>query len=372
MRTVLPTLLLLGFAAFSAAMLQRPPLRHRDVNSVGLPQFPFPSYLQCDPRWSGNQMGTKGNGEQSTICGEGCAMTSVSMALAGLGVTSSSGELVTPATLNEWLQANDGYYCAKGDCNNLNLTAPENFSFNMTLIGEDQKPSYDQIVHNIKSRSVIHVAHVHNNSHFVLLVWPTADATESFYVHDPYYPSTVYPYANISDIISFHVDKYPMYKQCDPAWGDVKMGANGETICDVGCLMTSITMAMAGSGIPMPDGSFPTPPLVDAFLQTHSGFVSGSSALSESVVATINPERIQWPANGMHLSNDIPWANITAMLDADVPSIVIANVLHGQHFVLVTGYRADGDTLMVNDPGFPTVSYSYSNDVVGWRIFDMK
>ncbi len=31
-------------------------------------------------------MGTRGPGERSTICGEGCAMTSVSMALAGLGV----------------------------------------------------------------------------------------------------------------------------------------------------------------------------------------------------------------------------------------------------------------------------------------------
>ena len=32
----------------------------------------------------------------------------------------------------------------------------------------------------------------------------------------------------------------------------------------------------------------------------------------------------------------------------------------------------DEDTLYVNDPGFNTTSYSYSADVVGYRIFDMK
>lgn len=45
-----------------------------------------PLYKQCDPSWGQNQMGVKGNGERSNICGEGCAMSSVSMALAGIGV----------------------------------------------------------------------------------------------------------------------------------------------------------------------------------------------------------------------------------------------------------------------------------------------
>lgn len=45
-----------------------------------------PLYRQCDPRWGSNEMGTTGKGERSTICLEGCAMSSVSSALAGLGV----------------------------------------------------------------------------------------------------------------------------------------------------------------------------------------------------------------------------------------------------------------------------------------------
>ena len=31
----------------------------------------------------------------------------------------------------------------------------------------------------------------------------------------------------------------------------------------------------------------------------------------------------------------------------------------------------DGDTLMVNDPGFSTSNYSYTGDCVGFRLFDM-
>ena len=32
----------------------------------------------------------------------------------------------------------------------------------------------------------------------------------------------------------------------------------------------------------------------------------------------------------------------------------------------------DGDTFAVNDPGFDTNTYSYKNDIVGYRIYDMK
>ena len=58
-------------------------------------------------------------------------------------------------------------------------------------------------------------------------------------------------------------------------------------------------------------------------------------------------------------------------IDRKVPRIVIANVMQGEHFVLIVGYRSDNDTLIVNDSGFNRNSYSYSNDVVGWRLFDM-
>ena len=89
---------------------------------------------------------------------------------------------------------------------------------------------------------------------------------------------------------------------------------------------------------------------------------------------------------------------------------MIANVLRGRHFVLVVGWDANDDDILcvivstwlrrrsldgylgcrctlqyqltgrlvetptyryINDSGFYTISYSLSNDVVGWRLFNM-
>jgi hypothetical protein len=83
----------------------------------------YPLFKQCDPNWGNNTMGTPGPGERSNICGEGCAMSSVSMALAGLKFQ-INGVNSDPASLNAWLIANAGYVCAAGDCNNLVLDAP--------------------------------------------------------------------------------------------------------------------------------------------------------------------------------------------------------------------------------------------------------
>ena len=51
--------------------------------SIMIPSPPI--YTQCNSSWANDPMGVDGPGERSTICGEGCAMSSVAMALAALG-----------------------------------------------------------------------------------------------------------------------------------------------------------------------------------------------------------------------------------------------------------------------------------------------
>ena len=75
----------------------------------------------------------------------------------------------------------------------------------------------------------------------------------------------------------------------------------------------------------------------------------------------------------MHTTNDLSLSDVQYYLHQGRP--VIANVMDGHHFVLVTGWvpsslRGD-DTLVVNDPGFDRWTYSLQNDVVGWRLFNM-
>ena len=112
-------LLVLSAAAFSAELA------------------PPPLFRQCDSRWGDDQMGTKGHGERSTICGEGCAMSCAAMALAGAGFALPSKDPLDPGSLNAWLIHNNGYRCDAGDCNNLVLTAPDALTGGrMRLIGE--------------------------------------------------------------------------------------------------------------------------------------------------------------------------------------------------------------------------------------------
>ena len=59
------------------------------------------SYKQCDPAWGNNLLGYC---TDYTICTAGCAMSSVAMMLATRGVS------VDPASLNDWLINNGGFY----------------------------------------------------------------------------------------------------------------------------------------------------------------------------------------------------------------------------------------------------------------------
>lgn len=347
-------------------------------------------FKQCDPRWGSTQMGVSGPGEQATICKEGCAMTSLAMGLHSLGLWINDKE-VDPGVLNAWLQANDGYVCAAGDCNNLRLDAPERLPGSpLVFEGEKEKPALDILAAWADSALEIVLAHVRNNHHFVLLLPSPQAATGVFNVLDPGYNSSTYHYDNISDVIRYRVSRdqgviaYPTFKQCASQWADDTMGENGKTICQVGCLMSSISEALNGHGIDI-GGKPADPQQLNAFLRSHpGGYVDNSSSLDESIVPQVDPQHISWPADGMHKNNDLAPAEIAkylgiapgqSQIQNQTHRVVIANVLHGEHFVLVTGLggknrTSENSSVFVRDSGFARDIYSYS-EVVGWRIFDM-
>lgn len=160
-----------------------------------------------------------------------------------------------------------------------------------------------------------------------------------------------------------------MMKQCDSRWADDLMDT--KTVCSVGCLMSSTSMGLAGTGIPIKQRPEidSTPKTLNEWLRRNDGY-DGSNDLIETQVPLIDPSRIVWPEDAMHKTNDLSFEVVCSYLDKG--RIVIANVNNGGHFVLLTGYSVeDGDTFAVNDPGYDRNSYSYKTDVVGYRIFDM-
>jgi hypothetical protein len=158
---------------------------------------------------------------------------------------------------------------------------------------------------------------------------------------------------------------YPLVKQCDDRWGNDLMG--NKTICAVGCLMSSTSMGIAGVKINI-DGNPSNPGTLNSWLKANDGYQNNN--LIEGAVPKIDPSRISWPADAMHTTNDLSYETVSQYIKDG--RIVIGNVMSGGHFVLLTGYSTDGDTFMVNDSGFNTLSYSYSTDIVGYRIFDMN
>eukprot|EP00164_Ancoracysta_twista_P011330 GFYU01017430.1.p1 GENE.GFYU01017430.1~~GFYU01017430.1.p1 ORF type:complete len:157 (-),score=38.47 GFYU01017430.1:177-581(-) len=131
-------------------------------------------------------------------------------------------------------------------------------------------------------------------------------------------------------------------------------------------------MAMGGNHITIPPKAEESTPLsVDHWLQENKGFVPGGSSLIEDVMVNINPHHIVWNSTSDHRTNDLSFEEVIRRINGPQPQILIANVMAGHHFVLIVGYRADGDTLVVNDPGFNRNTYSHSRDVVGYRIFYM-
>eukprot|EP00698_Gefionella_okellyi_P004587 TRINITY_DN14199_c0_g1_i1.p1 TRINITY_DN14199_c0_g1~~TRINITY_DN14199_c0_g1_i1.p1 ORF type:complete len:193 (+),score=25.66 TRINITY_DN14199_c0_g1_i1:123-701(+) len=160
---------------------------------------------------------------------------------------------------------------------------------------------------------------------------------------------------------------YPTFKQCNSSWGSNVMV--NQTICEVGCLMSSVSESLNGKGILLPGGIAANPGTLNKWLQGNGGYDSGDD-LEEAVVPKISPGRIRW--SGKYLGgNSLSYATISDWLGLE--RIVIGNVDKGHHFVLIVGYDStDNDTLYIHDSGFDRTTYSYSRDLVGYRIFDMQ
>jgi hypothetical protein len=158
----------------------------------------------------------------------------------------------------------------------------------------------------------------------------------------------------------------PLYKQCDPRWGnDIIETA---TVCNVGCLMSSISSALAGRGI-LIDGNTSDPGTLNTWLRDNGGYDKNND-LEEAVIPKLSA-RISWTCSWCGAFRNATAFTITDVaLQLQQGHVIIANVDSGRHFVLVTGYNITHDTVYVNDSGFTRNCYPMSQ-VVGWRIFEM-
>ena len=134
----------------------------------------YPLYKQCDPKWANEQLGTSSN----TICKAGCLMSSVSMALSGIG------KAYNPSTLNTWLKGHGGY--VSGDLFVWGSVSSLGLSY-------QGKVANSNIASSLSAGHIV-ILNVHNGGHWVLA---TSMSGSTIYVNDPGYSTTSYTLSEI-------------------------------------------------------------------------------------------------------------------------------------------------------------------------------
>lgn len=136
--------------------------------------------------------------------------------------------------------------------------------------------------------------------------------------------------------------KYPLFSQCDSQWANDRVGTSDRTICQIGCLMTSAAMALAGTG-----KSY-NPKTLNVWLTNNGGYANKNLFVWASI-------------NKLGLTFKGFFANSQIKSNLDAGNVVIVNVRNGGHWVLAYGYN--GNDILVNDPGYSTSSYPLSSIV---------
>lgn len=241
----------------------------------------------------------------------------------------------------------------QGDCDNLVLSSVDTLTQGyFRSIGEwggpccggpSAKPPLATMQHALGQdpASMAFVAHVRNGSHFVLLTsWDTTRG--AFAAQDPYYPTAFYRYDEISDVLLYEIlppegaevpRPYRVYKQFDYRWGRDTMIYGNTTVAEVGCLMSSTSMALHAHGVQIPTtsrGVVPSDPgSLNEWLKAHHGYVGNNNmeahlhrftlivnlipmfGSKESSIPALSPARVKWSdKTGMHTTSDIPWPEI--------------------------------------------------------------
>jgi len=149
----------------------------------------------------------------------------------------------------------------------------------------------------------------------------------------------------------------PVYKQCDAQWRNVILGFGPQTLCQAGCLVTSVTSLAAALGVKI-DGKVPIPSTMNNWLKNHGGFVQSVLFVWDSV-RPLGVEFIGFAKGSVQIGQY--WAQ---------GKYIVLNVNNGGHYVLLTGIVASGYTVM--DPASPGKTIYGFNEVVQAGVYNWR
>ena len=155
---------------------------------------------------------------------------------------------------------------------------------------------------------------------------------------------------------------YANWKQYDSKWGNISLGNSSKTIRSSGCLVTSVSMLIAKSGVPTNvNGQFNPGTFVQK-LNSSGGFVGADFVWAS--VSSIAPKFVfQNKINISGLSREQKLAKIKELLDSGYYVVAEVKGKTGQHWVAIDS--VNGSNVKMMDPGSSSTDlwkqYNYIN-----------
>ena len=148
------------------------------------------------------------------------------------------------------------------------------------------------------------------------------------------------------------------WKQCGMSWSNTPMGSSGRTLCNIGCLVTSVSMQIAKSGVPTNISNFNPGTFVE-FLNKNGGFVSGGNFVWAGATKAAPSFVYQGSVSVLGMTKQQKLDKLKSLVSQQ-GVYVVAEVKGntGQHWVAIDGIN--GDTINMLDPS------SSSNDMWGY------
>ena len=154
------------------------------------------------------------------------------------------------------------------------------------------------------------------------------------------------------------------WKQCGMAWSNTPMGNSGKTICNIGCLVTSVAMQIAKSGVQTNIPDFNPGTFVE-YLNANGGFVSGGNFVWAGATKAAPDFKYQGSVYVLGMTKQQKLDKLNSLLSQ--PGVyVVAEVKGntGQHWVAVDSVV--GETVNMMDPGGATstdmwATYNWAN-----------
>ena len=139
------------------------------------------------------------------------------------------------------------------------------------------------------------------------------------------------------------------WKQCGMSWSNTRMGNSGKTICNIGCLVTSVSMLIAKSGVQTNIPNFNPGTFVE-FLNSNGGFVSGGNFVWAGATKAAPSFKYQGSVYVLGMSKQQKIEKLRSLISQQ-GVYVVAEVKGntGQHWVAVDSIN--GDVINMMDPG---------------------